>query len=415
MCIYSSNILEIRRDERNMKIGEFAEQTGLPVMTIRYYMNIGLLTPGKQSRNWEFSQQDLDRVKEILLYKKCGFSLEDIALLLPSGGEGISEKEKNRLYKKEYDNILQRRTALEESLRMLNQKFRELEMSLPDTVPCGIPLELFTLTECPYCEKPLYWESVRMNRHQVEEGEGYCSCGFRAEVRGGILIAGNSASPIIRPVDTEIRTLRNRSAKDTSYIETFNQWLLSWLKQKRLNGKVIYEDVLNTYSFLNRAIPAVKSGARFIMCDTDLDVVRYYADSIHASCPEAQVMFMVDDGVHHALKKGCLDIVIDYAASELYQKFGYASASCCLSGYAHSGTVILGRFSCMVRKQPGERDPVECNELRYNLAALQSSMKDNGIRIDNEKYGEDSVDPSIYTGCLEGDVIKPYAFTGRWE
>ena len=398
-----------------MKIGEFSDRTGLPVMTIRYYMNIGLLFPGKNTHNWEFSEQDIARAERIILYKKCGFSLENIALLLAEGPQALPDKNKKLLFQNERNAILKRREQLEDSLAKLNRMTIELEQNLPDAADFGIPLELFALIECPYCSRPLYWENVCMNRHQVADGNGYCSCGFQAEVKGGILIAGNSSEPIIQPVDTKILTLRNRSAKDTSYIESFNQWLLSCLKQKRLNGKVIYEDVLNTYSFLNRTMTSIKGKALFIMCDTNLDVVQYYANSIHASCPDAQVMFMVDDGVHHALRKRCLDIVIDYAASELYQKFGYESASCCLSEYAHSGTLILGRFSCMIRKQPGKRDPVEYNELRFNLSSLQDSMKKNGIRIDAEKYGEDSVDPRIYTGCLEGDIIKPYAFTGHWE
>ena len=398
-----------------MRIGEFSKRTGLPVMTIRYYMSIGLLSPGKSMRNWEFSETDLHKVEEIFLYKKCAFSLENIALILRSGDTALKKQEKLELFRTERSRILERRVLLENSLRMLERKTTELEKSVPAVRPFGIPLRLFELIECPYCAKPLYWERVKMEHYQVVAGNGYCLCGFHADVRNGILITDNSEKPVIRPVDTEILTLRNRSAKDTSYIESFNQWLLSWLKQKKLSGKIIYEDVLNTYSFLNRTVPTLKEKALFIMCDTDLNVVQYYADSIHASCPDAEVMFMVDDGVHHALRKGCLDIVIDYAASELYQKFGFASASDCLKEYTHSGTMILGRFSCMIKKQQGYRDPVEWNDLRYNISALQDSMKMNGIRLDAEKYGEDSVDPKIYTGCLEGDIIKPYAFIGRWE
>ncbi|MPN57475.1 hypothetical protein SDC9_205169 [bioreactor metagenome] len=57
----------------------------------------------------------------------------------------------------------------------------------------------------------------------------------------------------------------------------------------------------------------------------------------------------------------------------------------------------------------------ESNAIRYRLSVLQQDMRDNGIRILAEKAGDRPVDPSVYTGSLPGDVIKPYAFVGRWK
>lgn len=90
-----------------------------------------------------------------------------------------------------------------------------------------------------------------------------------------------------------------------SYIESFNQWLNLQLNQLDLEGKIVFEDVLNTACFLNRAISDLNVKAYYILCDTDLQVVRYYMSSIRSAYPEGNFLFMVDDGIHHPLKEGC--------------------------------------------------------------------------------------------------------------
>ena len=173
--------------------------------------------------------------------------------------------------------------------------------------------------------------------------------------------------------------------------------------------------VLNTACFLYRAIGALDESACYILCDTDLDVVRYSMSSIRAAYPHRNILFLVDDGIHHPLRPGCLDVVIDYAASEIYQKYGYRSSSTPLRRYAHNGTMIAGRFSRLCKKQFGERNPAEYNPLRYRLSVLLEDMERNGIQIYNEKIGSRAVDTSVYIGTLPGDILKPYAFIGRWK
>ncbi len=37
-----------------MKIGTFSKMTGLSVLTIRYYIDLGLFTPQRSERYWDF-------------------------------------------------------------------------------------------------------------------------------------------------------------------------------------------------------------------------------------------------------------------------------------------------------------------------------------------------------------------------
>ena len=402
-----------------MKIGVFSQRTGLSVLTVRYYMDIGLLFPKKKERHWDFTQSDLDRAEKIERCKQCGFSLQTIGELLRlEQADSLSPEEREQQFRQIFDNEYERvqsaRQGIEGSLERLGAMIRAVKGQVITELFNGIPLALFALIQCPYCDSSLSWNKICVEHNQVVSGLGACRCGFRAAITDGILVVEAAGPPLIPAVDKRLATLQQRKPQDVSYLETFNHWLHLHLAQLDMDGKVIFEDVLNTACFLNRSMPQLSENAFYILCDTDIRIVRYYMSSIRAAHPERKMLFLVDDGIHHPLEPGCLDIIIDYAASEIYQKYGYRSTSTPLKRYAHKGTVVAGRFSRLCKKQPGERDPRESNPIRYQLSVLQQDMQNNGLHIFAEKIGAKAVDPSVYIGALPGDIFKPYAFIGRW-
>lgn len=67
-----------------MRISEVAARTGLNVSNVRFYERKGLLTPIREaeSKYRDYSEEDIKRIKQILLYRKMGVSIETIYLLL---------------------------------------------------------------------------------------------------------------------------------------------------------------------------------------------------------------------------------------------------------------------------------------------------------------------------------------------
>lgn len=67
-----------------MRIGELARLTGLNVSNIRFYERKGLLCPNREdgSKYRDYTEADVLRLKEILLYRKMGISIETIYLLI---------------------------------------------------------------------------------------------------------------------------------------------------------------------------------------------------------------------------------------------------------------------------------------------------------------------------------------------
>ncbi len=67
-----------------MNISEMEKYTGLAKQNIRFYEKKGLLHPSRNKENGyrEYEQNDLLVIKEIILYRKLGITIEDIKLIM---------------------------------------------------------------------------------------------------------------------------------------------------------------------------------------------------------------------------------------------------------------------------------------------------------------------------------------------
>ena len=66
-----------------MKIGEVANETGLSISNIRFYEKKGLLAPSRKEESGyrDYTAEDVNRLKTILLYRKMGLPIETIYLV----------------------------------------------------------------------------------------------------------------------------------------------------------------------------------------------------------------------------------------------------------------------------------------------------------------------------------------------
>lgn len=66
-----------------MKIGEVANETGLSISNIRFYEKKGLLAPARKEESGyrDYTAEDVNRLKTILLYRKMGLPIETIYLV----------------------------------------------------------------------------------------------------------------------------------------------------------------------------------------------------------------------------------------------------------------------------------------------------------------------------------------------
>ena len=69
--------------ELQHSIGEVASATGLPAKTIRYYEDIGLVSPARGENGYRsFGSRDIDMLKFLGRARSLGFSIEDCRKLV---------------------------------------------------------------------------------------------------------------------------------------------------------------------------------------------------------------------------------------------------------------------------------------------------------------------------------------------
>jgi Cu(I)-responsive transcriptional regulator len=71
-----------------MNIGTASEKSGLPAKTIRYYEDIGLLSPGRSGNGYrDYSSADVHRLRFLQRSRGLGFSVEECRQLLSLYGD----------------------------------------------------------------------------------------------------------------------------------------------------------------------------------------------------------------------------------------------------------------------------------------------------------------------------------------
>ena len=81
-----------------MNIGDVARRSGLPVKTIRYYEDIGLIRPSRSANGYrDFRESDLHKLAFLARARALGFAIEDcrtlLALYEDEGRESASVKQ----------------------------------------------------------------------------------------------------------------------------------------------------------------------------------------------------------------------------------------------------------------------------------------------------------------------------------
>lgn len=95
-----------------MKIGEASNRTGLSVSNIRFYERKGLLSPQRRQESGyrEYGEEDVRRLKEIVLLRRLALPVESIYLLYEGKAELLE------LLKRQEKELLEEKEQLEGSL-----------------------------------------------------------------------------------------------------------------------------------------------------------------------------------------------------------------------------------------------------------------------------------------------------------
>ena len=114
--------------EIHLQIGELAKRAGVSIRTVRYYEEIGLLTPSSLTSGGIrlYTQQDLNRLIFIRRLKMLGLNMEEIKMAL-----GIPEASSDQKIRVEHTLQLLRlqKDKLKEEITRLTDVAKEVENS----------------------------------------------------------------------------------------------------------------------------------------------------------------------------------------------------------------------------------------------------------------------------------------------
>lgn len=118
-----------------MNVKEAAKRSGVSVRALRYYEEIGLISPQREENGYrEYDEAILNRVRLIRAYRELQFSLEETKQLLnaPRMERGaMLESQIQRLEKKRQ--IIDNRISLAQNLRMTGpERFTDIDFSQVD-------------------------------------------------------------------------------------------------------------------------------------------------------------------------------------------------------------------------------------------------------------------------------------------
>ena len=108
-------------------IGQIAEEFGVTLRTLRFYEQRGLLRPTRSARGPRlYSEIDRDRLREILLMRKLGFTVAEIT-------QGGFDRAK---FEEQLEFARQQRDELDQAITMLEERVagERIAMNLPNSV-----------------------------------------------------------------------------------------------------------------------------------------------------------------------------------------------------------------------------------------------------------------------------------------
>ncbi|MFG1707399.1 MerR family transcriptional regulator [Nonomuraea sp. M3C6] len=105
----------------SFSVGQVARLAGITVRTLHHYDEIGLLTPGERTTAGyrRYTDADLGRLQQILLYRELGFPLEEIAVILdePHADELTHLRRQHELLTRKAEHLHQVITAVERAMQ----------------------------------------------------------------------------------------------------------------------------------------------------------------------------------------------------------------------------------------------------------------------------------------------------------
>lgn len=313
-----------------MRIGEASKRSGVPVSTIRYYIRRGLIVPDGEGTQYLFDEQDCHTLERIVQFKKWGLSLETAHRLLSlervsSGVEQDTVEDCVALLRTHQKRLEDQRVRYQHYKEEINEFIDELnrQAAVPHgsaLAPTGVPLRALSLLCCPRCGGAFQISKADMDMSAIFSADLHCSCGYRAEIRNGIVYAECEEKYPFDEPDIDRELYRSAPSELVSLIQKSYNWMGTRIKELSLpSGSVVMETHLNSFFALYKKLTQIDPSNIYVVQDKFPAIIELYKGYIDRLPAKPEILYIAAaDNTTFPLRKGCVDLLIDYCSTNEY-------------------------------------------------------------------------------------------------
>jgi len=260
-----------------MKIGEFSEKFQITKETVRYYTDIGLLTPVKKSNYYDYNQSCEKEMLLIQELKTMDFSLHEIIQYFTVYRFSNENSDKlinyrRKVFSEKLKSLQHQKEKLENTIKTIKKNLSTTLTKNQKQRNFGVPIQLLKLLNCPKCGNSLVMKSGNIEVNTITSGEFVCDCGFSTYLKEGILIFEGAFLEEFIEKKPEL-TEKPISPEYAACASATTNWMIEKVQKQISEGKVIFDVRTMSGTFGNKLIDAcietIGSDFTYIAMDPD--------------------------------------------------------------------------------------------------------------------------------------------------
>lgn len=366
-----------------MRIGEFSKKTNSSIDTVRHYITLGLLVPTKDGKYFKFDDKcfsDLNRIKEM---KEMDFTLQEIKnILLLSRFSKLSlgqEKQHYRsFFKNKMKSLIKHKEKLEDKITRLDEKIKTLDVEFQqDPIRLGVDLSFLQNLYCPSCQKILKLDQADIQENMIINGEMSCSCGYKIEVKEGIIIDKESMK-VTQEAD-EKYVIRYVDETDSHFLDNLYaamEWCSRTIQLDQ--SKIMLELGVGNGIFLSHIYNDLPDDLTYIAVDYDFNKLKYLKKVFERSGVKKKVIFICSDYVGMPIKHHSVDYVVDFFGMSNYSFRNNEVLHREVENYYNEHCTILGSYMLFDKVKSNEELSLEQYRL-FKQDNIERYLKELGF------------------------------------
>lgn len=333
-----------------LRIGEVSRKYGIPVNSLYFYINYGLIVPPKPGGQYVFNEKTLEDLELTLELKQLGFPLKDIHRILSlyrvsNLADSQDVEDLKEIYLRQKDLLFREKTRISRILQKLEDKISQLDSKHSESLrEIGLPLRMLPLLCCPCCGNDLVIDKARMNQRYIFSANVSCPCGFRARIEEGILMTENINTSAYDKPDVTRELYKDLPPDLISLFQRSYNWMVDKLSNIPLSNKVLLESYVNAWFFLHNHQHILEPTSMLIVLDKFPETLRAYKQLIERQGYNIDILYISDSSTKPPLKQNVVDINIDFFAVNEHNIYYHDFWLDYLHGYMKENAMMLGTY-----------------------------------------------------------------------